>query len=1475
MIVKNLLLKSASSQDYFDINQEHSTHYNFIKSAIPDWIVDSSLQRVGDLRNTPKVIPAWSKAASHTEHVAAKEATKVSWQAQNQVDRMLGKLQDAESFALPLLTNALKKQFGVVVDVREIFLRLYFSAKTSAWAFNVTGGVGSRTVSLLNASLQNFAEGEVFTSDSAFITRPDDIGRFEIKKLGITIEQFKTLCRTLDIGSQYKKYLESYLAPEGAMVREAVQHRIVASQKSAMKAAAHLALMKKDIGAAAYLTVLNMVLGKKGLVWDGGPVRFYHLSMLDTRLTGIVLIAADLDIPGANVRRVIAYVPHDPEHPLKEYASTAEFALELTHQLRGNDQASGATRRSYQAFFSRFVDHYQRGHFFAALNAKLWEITYHGTQPGSNLPAWRETQVDRPDLRIAAVSFENDTVSRYNGDPWVYLYQQQVDKIFADGRALAVTTADADSAARWAWIENLEKMLSDIMQVALLVATPFVPVLGELMLGYIAYQLVDGVVEGVVELTQGEYVEAAEHLVGVAENLVQLGTFAVGGAIATQVVKPRLSSFLEGARQVTLRNGEQRLWGKNLQPYLQQNLRLATDSKPDLYGLHQHQGRQILSLDDDHFELRFDSQTGKHRVQHPTRPEAYQPVAESNGTGAFVIEGETPHTWDADALIKRLGPSVEGLTDKFGDIRTVSRADVGALVRMYADNERAIPLLSDTVTRFRIDRDIHTFIQNIGSARAQDYLQADPLWQFQLLDGLWPGRAIELKGADGRVLYAIGVDDEPVSFSVNQLADTDLIDTLLLFLDDAETRQLLGDEPDALVGSRTQNATRLRGQLAQLADRRKASLFDKRYRDVGQAVSAEARFIQGEVPGMPGVVAQELVALARPEELQTLKLRRLPERLQGCADWALRDVRISRAYEGFYLESVDNPDFDALALHSLENLPGWNANVRIELRHYRFDGQQLDSIGPEDAAIRRTLVLSENGLIQACDEQGNALHSGGDLFTSILQALPDAERDALRIHIGQGPVLKAALRDHALKPYRLLSVLSGLPELKIPTFDPAIMRLRGGAPTVTGEIAQLQDVEQRSVAFVDGAFHPSVPSFERYNYLRGLKLMDESLSDDCWRALWYGLRKANAEGSEANLRTVQSIEVLPDLQKLMSPEQFDALVERLFTVQGLVELTESERNLGARARDLEQTGRLDEYQALQRAVRENLPVSSDRWVPLQKYAADLESDVTTAAQPIEVTPQVMANLRQAQRAIHRSKELLPLSGNQLPSIWENGGSAIAKIKGLRGLDLQEGQFTARMSLAEHARKAIEIKGGNCSENSKVTFALLASQPRTSRIHLVRATAFDHQYVVIGDDLTDLKQLVVADSWPEFPAAHMADNGRFEFELPPIATLEPGPANADFAFINDVPAGPAMLPEVSRDNTIRQITINKLYQSGAYAQFTSLKTLATRYSVPGEAWVSFERLPGSVIEKRLSAWRDYQHAFKNLLEQQSAGTSPGE
>ncbi|MFD2884705.1 hypothetical protein ACFS4T_28200 [Pseudomonas lini] len=57
----------------------------------------------------------------------------------------------------------------------------------------------------------------------------------------------------------------------------------------------------------------------------------------------------------------MAYVPHDPEHPLKRYPSSLEFMAELTRQLR-----DGTATKSYQEYFSQFVPHQQRGHFCRA-----------------------------------------------------------------------------------------------------------------------------------------------------------------------------------------------------------------------------------------------------------------------------------------------------------------------------------------------------------------------------------------------------------------------------------------------------------------------------------------------------------------------------------------------------------------------------------------------------------------------------------------------------------------------------------------------------------------------------------------------------------------------------------------------------------------------------------------------------------------------------------------------------------------------------------------------------------------------------------------------------------------------------------------------------------------------------------------------------------------------------------------------------
>lgn len=960
-----------------------------------------------------------------------------------------------------------------------------------------------------------------------------------------------------------------------------------------------------------------MLDGSKNMKLDGLQVRFYHLTILDTRLTGIVLIAPDLDASNAETRRVIAYVPHDPEHPLKEYVSPKAFALELTRQLRDNDPASSPSAMSYQQFFSRFVGHGERGHFFAALNAKLSLVTYHGEEWGANLPAWRETPADNPRLHFNVVLFDEDVEHRFNGDVWVYLFQEQLNKILSDGRRLAISTEDADLSERWEWIDNLGKILADILNVALTVAALFVPGVGELMMGYMIYQLATEVVEGVVDLAEGLYEESAEHLIGFVESLIQLGLFGTGVAIGKEVLLPRLSALIEGSSLVTLPNGEQRLWTQNLDPYRQQNPGFKADSKPDASGLYPHQGKHFLRIDTDHFELGKDPQTGKHRIRHPSRSDAYQPRVESNGDGIFVMEGEQPRTWDDQTLMKRLGWSAEGLEDVYADIRTVSRADAGAIRRMYANNESVIPLLKDTVARFRVDREIRTFIENIGSSRAQDYLKADPVFQFELLDGVWPGEAIELAG-DGQVLKVIGrTSSTPVRVSLRRLIDGDLLKTLLSHLDDAEIKTLMNDELGVPPSVPEVNAKYLRSALARRASERKSSLFNTRYRSIERATTAEAQVIQGQLKHLPGGVAQELVAIATPAELKEIRFGRVPERLLNQGRWALQEIRVSRAYEGFYLESIENTDTVRLAIHSLENLPGWNSDVSIELQEYSYGGRRLDRIGRADATIHRTVVESESGTYQPYDDEGNALHSASDFYTSILQALPDAERNGLNIHIGEGLKLKEALRDNALKPYRLTKVLADLPVLQPATYDPTVMRLRGGNPDTVGEVTQLRNIANDWPEPVEAAFHPSVPEYEKYNYLRGLKLMHETCPDSYFESLWKALGEANADSWEANQKVVNSIEALPDLQKLMLPEQYNSLVERLFTDDRLVPLTDAERNLGANARNLEQTGRIDEYQSLQRAVRENPVQPVEALVELRNAFSD---EGMSSPEPVEVSP---------------------------------------------------------------------------------------------------------------------------------------------------------------------------------------------------------------------------------------------------------------
>lgn len=674
---------------------DKSIHFHQVKKAIPAWLLNTSPSRVEDLKSVRLTLPDWHRNASTLAHRKLKKANQLGWTAQNTADTALKDLKDISAFAKPLLQNALKDRFDVEDDVEETWLRLYAPVTTAWWVHDFSGGTTSRTVSLLDAALHNFSRDETFTEDSDFITRPDALGHFNVKPLKpkVRIEQFKALCRELDIGARYQQHLNDVLLPADKTASNVLRHKVVQSQKSALNAAAYMALMKNDIDQSAFDVVQGMLNDRSRLEWNGKPVGYYNLAMMDTRLSGIILIASDTSSASGPVP-VIAYVPHDPLHPLKQYPSSLDFMAELTRQLRDGESAN-----SYQRFFSQFVPHEQRGHFFAGLNARLSTVKWQPAPAGTNLPSWRETPVDKPNLQFSVSSIKIDRETTFNNDLWGYRYRQTLNKVFNDAREIAISTEYADRMARWAWWDNLEKMLSDILNIALLVATPLVPGLGPLMLAYTAYQLTDGVVEGLVDLAEGRLAEAGEQTLSVLESVVQLGVFAAAGSVGN-VAGAKLSPFFEGLKPVRLANGDTRLWNPDLSPYKRTDVDLPADARPDDQGIHQHQGRRILRLDDQHFEVLDDAVTGQPRIRHPERFDAYAPTLRHNDHGAWVCETENPREWEGTTLMRRLGHSTEGFNDEqLEEIRQISGTEEGVLRRVHVENAPPPPLLTDTLQR--------------------------------------------------------------------------------------------------------------------------------------------------------------------------------------------------------------------------------------------------------------------------------------------------------------------------------------------------------------------------------------------------------------------------------------------------------------------------------------------------------------------------------------------------------------------------------------------------------------------------------------------------------------------------------------------------------------------------------------------------------------------------------------------------------
>lgn len=1016
--------------------QHHDDHYLPLKNAVPDWLGNATSTRRQAFRNSLPRLPASLQSAPAEQHQQMKTLNAAHWSAQSKVDQSLEHLQDASAFAEPLLKEELKKNFGLDLDVRNTCVRLYIPA-TTPW-FPIRTGTRAWTVSLLEAALHNFEEAETrddaFEADSTFVTRPSATGQFTTLpaiKAKLSITAFTQLCRRLDIGAQYTTRLKDNLGYTDPMVATVLRSKIDDSQKAAMKAALQWARMHRDVS-ESYFRLIDAVLdGMKGLYVSGAPVVCHDMAMLCAPLTGIVVFAPDLYV-SRDPARVVAYVPDDPEHPFKEYASTYELVAELTRQLRSKD---------YQQFFSRFVNHEHRGFFFSTLNSRLSQIIWHPPGPDSSQPTWRATDVERPDLQT--------TLSAFHDNLWQHFYQAKLNKIFNDARVIAVPTAVVDQKARWALWDSVSNILSTIVQTAALIVAPFVPVLGEAMMAYMAYQMLDEAFEGIIEWGQGRTTEAFGHLMGTVESLIQLGIFGAGGAIGAgefrKVLPKEIVAFIDRFKPVQLANGETRYWDPDLARYEHPAVPDA-NSKPDQLGLHAHQGKQLLALEDAHFAVSESPVPGEYRIEHPTRSDAYQPMVRHNGAGAWHTELEQPLEWNTDTALRRISPAVESFSPTEREtILRVSGVDEDAVRKMHVDQQTPPPLLADSIQRFKIDQQLQRLIDQLESDVAEEFLRADSVTQLQLLTqhGRWPSsQRLRLVDQQGELIWQSSADETLPLTQLDQsrLIGGDLLKTLLGSLDEQQIKALLAEPFGGPTLSLEVRSQTLRKQLAHLIRRHRSSLFESRYQALQPIDDPLAQTLINHDPTLPASLTRELLDTASGSELIQISNGELPPRQQALMQLANQEVRVTRAYEGLELHAVKNPDSDSLALHSLKLLQGWSGDVRIEIRDGRYEGPVLDSIGRDDAPAQKVLVRQQDGRYQPYDDRGQELHSATDFYSSLLYALPDGERQNLNLQIGQSDALKAAIRQQTLERDELRTVLFEAP-ISVPAVD--TLRLAG------------------------------------------------------------------------------------------------------------------------------------------------------------------------------------------------------------------------------------------------------------------------------------------------------------------------------------------------------------------------------------------------------------------------------------------------
>lgn len=921
-----------------------------VRGHMPKWLVNA----------TPDAIKALNTAMAQSRAYHALSGQRFS------------ELEGIEAYCAPLLAAEVKRRFGHALDIFHDHLHIvhvHLITDDTLLATIRHYTLLDEPKTLLWAALQNFSEDEALPGGF----NPQSRIRLTRQQGAISPvhpRHFAALCRELNLGLKYQQYLQDFLgvAPSGVTAQSVREQETESNlrllKRYDMEVDARVAFLKKHISDSAH-TALIALLGEhassgtrgRGATLDGKPLQLSSLSLLDSVIDGVVIFTANAPLLHPD-QRVIVYIPNDPVAPFFEFSSLQVFIEELKVRLR---------RSEYVDFFSRFVALGDRPVFLQKVRA---------------LPE-RMGLVTTP-LSLSAAH---------------YLCAVQLKNMFAEAQVLAVPTGVLDAQER----EKKWQLYQGVGLFIVNVASLFVPVLGGAMLALAVGQMLVEVYEGVDDWAHGDVDHAREHLLNVALDMAATAATVVGGVVVKKLTN-RLSaathSYFEDFQPVIRQDGTARLWNKQVNHYAHSGAAELHQYTRDAQGFFNVEGKQLVTVNGKHFAVEHDSAARQWRIVHPRRPHAYKPGLLHNQHGAWQHAHERPLEWEGSGvLLGRLGHHFSSLDEpSLARVMALTGTEPDVMRRVHLENLMPPPLLSVSLKRFEIDRQISDFIEHMQTG---DYTHAK--WadlQLSLLPDLpgWPaGKGLTLiNGAGGRDLeYGVAQGANRISITHPILEQGKVLEAVLTALSVEQMQGLLGRE----IPVSPLPVASLANALSGYARDHRGALFERLYGRFNVSDSPRVKTIEAVFPGLPQPVAQSLVASATDVQRASLSAGKVPLPLAEHARAYLYDGRLNRAFEGFYLTSHTPAaaDTERLIRHFLDQLPHWPASVSCELRDGSTFGASLQRWG-RDPHPARLIVKTGQGYQRYVLERGRyALQPGEDalLSSAVFKLLSKAERETL------------------------------------------------------------------------------------------------------------------------------------------------------------------------------------------------------------------------------------------------------------------------------------------------------------------------------------------------------------------------------------------------------------------------------------------------------------------------------------------------